>query len=418
METGIFQILWLILYWYYVEQLGTIEKGIGKRLLGFSLTAGLLILSIWLPACLAWLLLSATLMLYGLFFDQEPFKTQWWRVLLPGLFIAVLLLFPCHNTSSGMPRTMAFSASPAISPFLLHGAVTLLFLLLLAKKRNSLRIGNGILIVIVYLLVAAFTWLVGIRELVSMSKTLRSIFLWGGALLDILLFLITEGTLYFYQKGFEFQTEQFRKDLMENQYEEIKGVYMDMRGWRHDYHNHMQVMKAQLALGNLNEIQEYLNALEKELDHVDTLVKSGNLMVDAILNSKLTLARRQSISVNCKVKVPEKLPIEDVDLCVILGNLMDNALEACRQIEEKDRFLRIYMAVNKSQLYLSIQNSAKADPDFEEQNYITKKRGNHGLGMKRVQTATEKYHGYLNLANEPGIFAAEVTMPVNISAAS
>ena len=325
METGIFQILWLILYWYYVEQLGTIEKGIGKRLLGFSLTVGLLILSIWLPACLAWLLLSATLMLYGLFFDQEPFKTQWWRVLLPGLFIAALFLFHRQNTSS-------------ISPFLLHGAVTLLFLLLLAKKRNSLRIGNGILIVIVYLLVAAFTWLAGIRELVSMSKTLRSIFLWGGALMDILLFLITEGTLYFYQKGFEFQTEQFRKDLMENQYEEIKGVYMDMRGWRHDYHNHMQVMKAQLALGNLNEIQEYLNALEKELDHVDTLVKSGNLMVDAILNSKLTLARRQSISVNCKVKVPEKLPIEDVDLCVILGNLMDNALEACRQIEEKKPF--------------------------------------------------------------------------------
>lgn len=70
------------------------------------------------------------------------------------------------------------------------------------------------------------------------------------------------------------------------------------------------------------------------------------------------------------------------------------------------------MTVNKSQLYLSIQNSAKAEPDFEERNYISKKRGNHGLGMKRVQTATEKYHGYLNLANEPGIFAAEVTMPI------
>lgn len=187
---------------------------------------------------------------------------------------------------------------------------------------------------------------------------------------------------------------------------------MDMRGWRHDYHNHMQVMKAQLAMGNLTEIRDYLDALEKELDHVDTLVKSGNMMVDAILNSKLTLARRQHIAVNCKVKVPEEISVEDVDLCVILGNLMDNALEACGVIAEKERFLRIYMTVNKSQLYLSIQNSAKEEPDFDERNYITKKRGNHGLGMKRVQTAVEKYHGYLNLANEPGIFAAEVTMPV------
>lgn len=166
---------------------------------------------------------------------------------------------------------------------------------------------------------------------------------------------------------------------MEHQYEEIKGVYMDMRGWRHDYHNHMQVMKAQLALGNLEEIQEYLNALEKELDHVDTLVKSGNLMTDAILNSKLTLARRQKIRINCNAKIPERISVEDVDLCVILGNLMDNALEACKQITEENRFLRIYMKVNKSQLYLSIQNSAKEDPDFDEQNYITKKGATTGL---------------------------------------
>ena len=200
---------------------------------------------------------------------------------------------------------------------------------------------------------------------------------------------------------------------MEHQYGEIREIYMDMRGWRHDYHNHMQVMKAQLTMGNLEEIHTYLDELEKELDRVDTSVKSGNLMTDAILNSKLTLARRQKISVDCAVKLPDKLPVEDVDLCVILGNLMDNALEACAQVGEEERFLRIYMAVNKSQLYLSVQNSASQEPDFEQQNYITKKRGNHGLGMKRVKAAVDKYNGYLNLANESGIFAAEVSMPLS-----
>ncbi len=405
MQTGIFQILWLILYWYYVEQIGEIEKGYAKRLLGFSLTAGILVLSIWLPACLVWLLLTAVILLYDLFFDKEPFAAQWWRIWLPGFFIATLFLFPFPNTF--------LTGFTADNKFLLHGPVTLLFLLLLARKRNILRAGSVILTLTIYFLVCAFLWLSGNRQLLQMAEPLRGVLLWGGALLETLLFLIIEGTLYFYKKGYEFQTEQFRRDLMEHQYEEIKGVYMDMRGWRHDYHNHMQVMKAQLALGNLEEIQEYLNALEKELDHVDTLVKSGNLMTDAILNSKLTLARRQKIRINCNAKIPERISVEDVDLCVILGNLMDNALEACKQITEENRFLRIYMKVNKSQLYLSIQNSAKEDPDFDEQNYITKKRGNHGLGMKRVQTAVEKYQGYLNLANEPGIFAAEVTIPLH-----
>ena len=241
---------------------------------------------------------------------------------------------------------------------------------------------------------------------------MKSFLLWGGVLLEAVLFLTVEGTLYFYQKGFAFRTEEFRRELMEHSYGEIREIYMDMRGWRHDYHNHMQVMKAQLSMGNLDGVRTYLDQLEQELDRVDTVVRSGNLMVDAILNSKLTLARRQKISVNCKVKAPEQIGVEDVDLCVILGNLLDNALEACAQIEETGRFLRIYMAVNGSQLYLSVQNSAREEPDFNQRNYITGKRGNHGLGMKRVQAAVDKYDGYLNLANEPGIFAAEVTMPL------
>lgn len=401
METVIFRIAWLVLYWYYVEQAGDIEKGAGKRMLGFLLTSGLFVLSFWLPVSLVWVLVCVVMVLYDLFFDREPFKRQWLWILLPGLFLAAVGLLG------------DLSVFPAGDVFVLHGLVVLVFLLLLGKRRESLGTVSGILTFFVYLLVIAFLWLISSTGQMMMEEYVRKTIQWGGALLIVLLFLVTEGTLFVYKKGFEFQTEQFRRNLMENQYEEIKGVYMDMRGWRHDYHNHMQVMKAQLAMGNLTEIRDYLDALEKELDHVDTLVKSGNMMVDAILNSKLTLARRQKIAINCKVKVPESISVEDVDLCVILGNLMDNALEACRMIEEKDRFLRIYMTVNKSQLYLSIQNSAKEEPDFDERNYITKKRGNHGLGMKRVQTAVEKYQGYLNLANEPGIFAAEVTMPVN-----
>lgn len=408
MQTIILPFIWLITYWYYAEQVGTMEKGVGKRLSGFILTAGILALSLWLPAFLVWLLLAGVMALYDLFFDQEPFDRQWWRILFPGLCIAAIHL----PIAAGLPVSAAPETRGSL-PSVLHGPVTLTFLLLLAGKRRSLRPAGAGLTATVYLLLSLFLWMLGGGAQMEMAESLKGALLWGGVLVESLLFLVVEGTLFFYKKGFEFQTEQFRRELMEHQYGEIRSVYMDMRGWRHDYHNHMQVMKAQLALGNLSEIREYLDALERELDRVDTLVKSGNLMVDAILNSKLTLARRQGIALNCRVKVPERLSVEDVDLCVILGNLLDNALEACGKIAEKDRFLRIYMSVNKSQLYLSIQNSAREEPDFDERNYITRKRGNHGLGMKRVQAAVDKYHGYLNLANEPGIFAAEVTMPVS-----
>lgn len=391
-----FHILWLSLFWYYVEQAGDIEKGAKKRILGVGLTAVVLAFFFRFPGWAVWLLVTGIILLYDLFFDGEPFRRQWWRILLPGACL------------------MAGSMFSDRSVFVYNGLVSFLFLALLSGKRQSLRIGNGALTAVSFSMLSFFLWLTGCTERLAMEEDLREGLLWGGVLLELVLFLTVEGTLFFYKRGFEARTEQFRVQLLEHSYGEIKEVYMDMRGWRHDYHNHMQVMKAQLAMGNLEGMEEYLNKLEQELDRVDTLVKSGNLMADAILNSKLTLAGRKKIPVNCKAELPGELAVADVDMCVILGNLLDNAIEACEQIEEGKRFLRIYLTVNKSQFYLSVQNAAREEPDFNEKNYITKKRGNHGLGMKRVKAAVDKYHGYLNLANEPEIFAAEVTLPLSL----
>lgn len=423
MEQEIFQLLWLGCYWYYIEQMGSMEKGIGKRALGICLTGVLLTASFWMPLfktgfqmVAAWVMITGILVLYDLFFDAEPFGRQWWRILLPGVCIAVgMMVIRVQMSVVGLQSDGDSALGVPLSVgriFVLHGGIMLVFLLLLGKKRESLKIWNGVLLVAAYGILTAFLWLVGCTGQIEIAVWCRNAFLWGAVCLEALLFLAVEGTLFFYKKGFDFQAEKFRSELMEHQYDEIKSVYMDIRGWRHDYHNHMQVMKAQLTLGKTEEMRRYLDALEQELDRVDTFVRSGNLMVDAILNSKLTLAKRQKIAVNCKTKVPEQISVQEVDLCVILGNLLDNAIEACELVGEEKRFLRVYMAVNKSQLYFSVQNAAKEEPDFEASNYITRKRGNHGLGMKRVKAAVDKYDGYLHLANEPGIFAAEVTMPL------
>ena len=206
--------------------------------------------------------------------------------------------------------------------------------------------------------------------------------------------------------------ENYQRELLDTHYQEVENMYRQMRGWRHYYLNHIQTMKVFAANGDLEAIRSYLDELDTDLNTVDTVVKTGNAMADAILNSKLSLAQQKRIAVNCKAKLPESLPVEDVDLCVILGNLLDNALEACERIPERERFLRVYLAVNGRQLYMSIQNSAKEELNFNERNYITQKRGSHGFGMKRVSAVVEKYDGFLNLANEPGIFAAEVTLPL------
>lgn len=414
--------IYLALYWYTVEQTGTIKKGKGRRIITLLLAVVFLGAAfVWdvyrgmllednrtfyltgrmqLAEGLAWGAVTILFLLFDLFFDDEPFCLQWWRIALVG---AVLIIF------SGI----------GVDCYVANGIFLWIIFRILAGKRGYLSWQNGLVLGSIYGALSGVVYLfekgmIQLTEIASVGKNTESFFLFVLLVLEFLLLLLTEGTLFSYKKGFETQTEHFQQDMLSHQYEEIKNIYLNMRGWRHDYHNHLQVMKAQIALENYDELEIYLDELERDLDGVDTYVKSGNLMADAILNSKLTLAKERDIRINCKVKLPEQLAVTDVDLCVILGNLLDNAIEACEQIEEDKRFLRIYMIVNKSQLYISIQNGAKEELNFNERNYITNKRGSHGFGMRRVKAMVDKYSGYLNLANEPGIFAAEVTMPLDI----
>lgn len=440
LQLGI-RLIWLVLYQYYIEQICELEKGRKKRIVVWGLTLGsLLATEIWTLTGMAldgaagmwlrsgcWLLITLILFLYVLFYDGKPFRQQWWKVLVPGAVLALC----------GLGESLEMTV-------FLNGVVMVVFLLLLAGARGYLRVGSSLIHIGIYGLLGGYVWNQTItqgvfdgicnqasihgsgQESSSMISSLETGIHFGMArgsmadmglllgifILELFLFLALEGTLFSYHKGFEVETERFQRDILSHQYEEIKEIYLNMRGWRHDYHNHLQVMKAQIAAGQVEEMKAYLSELEQNLDKVDTYVKSGNLMADAILNSKLSMAEQKGIRVNCKAILPQELSVEDVDLCVLLGNLLDNALEACESIPEEQRFLRIYMVVNKSQLYISIQNSAKEELDFNERNYISTKRGNHGLGMKRVKALVDKYDGYLTLANEPGIFAAEVTLPL------
>lgn len=208
--------------------------------------------------------------------------------------------------------------------------------------------------------------------------------------------------------------EAFQNDLLNRHYEEVQNIYRTMRGWRHDYKNHIQTMKAHLELGQLAELREYLDMLDGDLQTVDTVIKTGNIRLDAILNSKLSLMASKKIRVNAKAQVPEKLTVNEIDLCVLLGNLLNNAMESCEQVpEEKGRNIRIYIGVLKQQLYLSVTNSVGGDVrKIGPGRYRTTKGTGHGFGLRRIDTLVDKYGGYLNRQNEPGVFATEIMLPL------
>ncbi len=206
----------------------------------------------------------------------------------------------------------------------------------------------------------------------------------------------------------------WQKNLIDRYYNDVDLIYKKMRGWRHDYHNHIQVMKAYLELGKYKEIEEYLNNLNDDLQEIDTSIKTGNLMADAILNTKVSLATAKNIKLNIKVAIPKNIPLSDLDLCVVLGNLLDNAIEACMTLDdEEERFIRIYMRQLNENFYISITNSYKGTRKKLSGKYFTTKSGkNHGFGSTRVDGIVKKHNAYINRQSEEGAFAVEVMFPL------
>lgn len=202
----------------------------------------------------------------------------------------------------------------------------------------------------------------------------------------------------------------YQNELVKKHCEEVQSVYKTMRGWRHDYHNHIQTL---LALnGDWEQTQAYLWKLNDDLTTVDTVIKTGNVMVDAILNSKLTLIKSKGIAVNARAAVPSEMSVSEVDLCTIIGNLLDNAMEACEELAEDERFIRVFVGVMKSQLYISVTNSCANSPKKSGGKYLSTKGEGRGFGLMRVDMIAKRCGGYVNRQNEDGMFATEVLIPL------
>lgn len=179
---------------------------------------------------------------------------------------------------------------------------------------------------------------------------------------------------------------EYQRDLIETHYAEVETMYKQMRRWRHDYRNHIAAMKAYAENGNLDAIKKYLDELDTDLNTVDTVIKTGNAMADAILNSKISLAKSKGIEVKATAHIPVALKISDLDLCVIIGNLFDNAIDASVALPEGNRIIRIYGYERNTALYLVYKLYSRKKAEKNQRTvFIDKARG-----LARIRTCKHR----------------------------
>ncbi len=216
----------------------------------------------------------------------------------------------------------------------------------------------------------------------------------------------------FFSKQIDKRIAAYQRELIETHYREVENMYRQMRGWRHDYRNHIQMMKVLAANGDMDALKAYLDELDTDLNTVDTVVKTGNPMADAILNSKISLARSRNIPTQVDAHIPVKLKMSELDLCCIIGNLFDNAMEASMALPEEKRMIRVYMDMKGTQLYISFTNFTAAKKLSKVgKGFKTSKGEGHGFGLVRVDDIVSRYDGYLSRNSEDGAFTTEILIP-------
>ena len=216
----------------------------------------------------------------------------------------------------------------------------------------------------------------------------------------------------FFSKQIDKRIAAYQRELIETHYREVENMYRQIRGWRHDYRNHIQMMKVLAANGDMDALKVYLDELDTDLNTVDTVVKTGNPMADAILNSKISLARSRYIPTQVDAHIPVKLKMSELDLCCIIGNLFDNAMEASMALPEEKRMIRVYMDMKGTQLYISFTNFTAAKKLSKVgKGFKTSKGEGHGFGLVRVDDIVSRYDGYLSRNSEDGAFTTEILIP-------
>ncbi len=202
--------------------------------------------------------------------------------------------------------------------------------------------------------------------------------------------------------------------LQETSIKNLENAYNRTRHFRHDIKNHILTMNILAENGNLNEIKKYLKEMSGIIDESSYIRISGISAVDAILNEKLYEAQSNSITTNFDVTNFTGNSIKPVDMCIILSNALDNAIEANQGIEDKEaRYIKLRMYGDDTFTVISVSNPTVNSPvRAAGSTYKTSKKDadNHGFGLKSIRSTANKYDGEMLTKCEDGVFTLVIKL--------
>lgn len=205
----------------------------------------------------------------------------------------------------------------------------------------------------------------------------------------------------------------FENKLLKMNYQAAEDSYEANAKLYHDMRNHFSLLQTYLAEGKVEEAQQYLQKLGTESKAYSVEKWTGVEAIDYILSQKVEKAKQNGIDVTVQAEYPKECSIDPVDLCTVLTNLFDNAIEACmKQPDGADRKIGLTIRRIHQFVIIKIENSSDVEPTMKSGSLVTSKKDgkHHGWGMKSVKSAVEKYNGTVEYDYKDGTFSVSVMM--------
>lgn len=219
------------------------------------------------------------------------------------------------------------------------------------------------------------------------------------------------------QTELQAQNQLFKQqlELCERQAEERESLYLEIRRMRHDMKNHLSGLHGMISAGEVNQAEMYIQEMLDDGvgERIAEVSRSGNIVVDSLINHKYSLSQKEGIHFDANIFVPSSLPFQSGHLVIILGNLLENAMEACQKLPHNQRYIRLEISYVKRMLQICICNSCLKERKRDDKGkYLTTKSDMiyHGLGLSSVEQAVAYYNGEVVIKDTSGQFQVTVVM--------
>jgi len=213
------------------------------------------------------------------------------------------------------------------------------------------------------------------------------------------------------QKGHEISEQEnilrIQVASMTERINEVVSASQSFRVERHDLKHKIQTITSLLELQKYDEIRSLLTEYNDAIKATEIQQYCTNVVMDTVLSSYLQKAKRKGISVNTKLIFPPVLPVPDTELSIVFTNAIDNAIQACEQLPEKERFLEIQV-LDSPRFMFQISNSFSGAVSFDQDNLPVSGKEGHGIGTRSIAAFCKKYGAYYEFKTRENIFILQV----------